>query len=55
MRAPGLQRLVAYCLNPSCENEGLIDVSKYPDDTDVPALPARSCAPIAARVAATSR
>jgi hypothetical protein len=23
--------LVAYCLNPSCRHDGLIDVSKYPD------------------------
>jgi hypothetical protein len=29
MRELGVQRLVAYCLNPSCRHEGLIDVWKY--------------------------
>jgi hypothetical protein len=36
MRHLGVQRLVASCLNPSCRHEGLIDVSKYPDDNEVP-------------------
>jgi hypothetical protein len=36
MRQLGVQRLVAYCLNPSCRHEGLIDASKYPADTEVP-------------------
>ena len=36
MRHLGVQGLVAYCLNPSCRHEGLIDVSKFPDDTEVP-------------------
>ena len=36
MRRLGVQRLVAYCLNPACRHEGLIDVSKYPEDTEVP-------------------
>ena len=36
MRELSVQRLVAYCLNPSCRHEGLIDVSKYPEDTEVP-------------------
>jgi hypothetical protein len=36
MRHRGVQRVVAYCLNPSCRHEGLIDVSKYPEDTEVP-------------------
>jgi hypothetical protein len=31
-----VQRLVAYCLNPSCRHEGLIDVSKYRADIEVP-------------------
>jgi hypothetical protein len=30
MRHLGVRRLVAYCLNPSCRHEGLIDVSKFP-------------------------
>jgi hypothetical protein len=33
-----VQRLGASCLNPSCGHEGLIDVSKYPDDTEVPSF-----------------
>jgi hypothetical protein len=36
MRHLGVHRLVARCLNPSCRHEGLVDVSKYPDDTEVP-------------------
>jgi len=36
MRELGVQRLVAYCLNPSCRHEGLIDVSKYRADIEVP-------------------
>jgi len=31
----GAQRLVAYCLNPSCRHERLIDVWKSPDDVEV--------------------
>ena len=38
MRRLGVQRLVAYCLNPSCRHEGLIDVSKFPDDAEVPSF-----------------
>jgi hypothetical protein len=38
MRDLGVQRLGAYCLNPSCRHEGLIDVSKFPDDTEVPSF-----------------
>jgi hypothetical protein len=36
MRHLGVNRLVASCLNPSCRHEGLIDVSKYSEDTEVP-------------------
>jgi hypothetical protein len=36
MRELGVQRLVAFCLNSACRHEGLIDVSKYPEDTEVP-------------------
>jgi hypothetical protein len=35
MRALGVQRLVAYCLNDACRHQGLIDVSNYPADTEV--------------------
>jgi hypothetical protein len=31
MRSLGLERLVAYCLNPACRHVGLIDVSKFPE------------------------
>jgi hypothetical protein len=41
MRHLGVQRLVAHCLNPSCRHEGLIDVSKYPDDTEVTSFRSR--------------
>jgi hypothetical protein len=36
MRALGVERLIATCLNDACRHVGLIDVSKYPDDTEVP-------------------
>ena len=36
MRHLGVQRLVATCLNDACRHRGLIDVSKYPADTEVP-------------------
>jgi hypothetical protein len=38
MRHLGVQRLIAYCLNPSCRHEGLIDVSSYPADAEVPSF-----------------
>jgi hypothetical protein len=38
MRHLGVQRLVATCLNDACRHQGLIDVSKYPDDTEVPSF-----------------
>ncbi|MGA8412272.1 MAG: hypothetical protein WB756_10975 [Xanthobacteraceae bacterium] len=38
MRELGVQRLVAYCLNDACRHQGLIDVSKFPDDTEVPSF-----------------
>ena len=50
MRRLGVQRLVAYCLNPSCRHQGLIDVSKYPDDTEVPSFASKVvCAKCGAR------
>jgi hypothetical protein len=36
MRDLGVQRLVASCLNDACRHEGLIDVSSYPADSEVP-------------------
>ena len=39
MRHLGVQRLVAYCLNPSCRHEGLIDVSQFSDGPGSPHRP----------------
>jgi hypothetical protein len=36
MRALGVQRLIASCLNDACRHVALIDVSGYPADTEVP-------------------
>ena len=36
MRVLGVQRLVAYCLDPSWRHEGLIDVFKYRANIEVP-------------------
>ena len=50
MRKLGVQRLVAYCLNPSCRHEGLIDVSKYANDVEVPSFASKVvCAKCGAR------
>jgi hypothetical protein len=38
MRKMGVQRLIAFCLNPICRHEGLINVSQYPDDVKVPSF-----------------
>jgi hypothetical protein len=35
MRALGVQRLIAYCLNDVCRRTGLIDVSSHPAGTEV--------------------
>jgi hypothetical protein len=36
MREQGVHHLIAYCLNDTCRHSALIDVSKYPDDAEVP-------------------
>src|SRR6516162_530554 len=36
MRHLGVQHLIATCLSDACRHQGLIDGSKYPDDTAVP-------------------
>ena len=36
MRALGVQRLIASCLNDACRHQGLVEVSGYPADTEVP-------------------
>jgi hypothetical protein len=38
MRHLGVHLLVAYCLNDARRHTGLIDVSKYPDDIEVPSF-----------------
>ena len=38
MRHLGVQRLVATCLNDACRHQGLIDVSNYPANTEVPSF-----------------
>ena len=38
MRALGVQHLVATCLKDACRHQGLIDVSQYPADTEVPSF-----------------
>jgi hypothetical protein len=38
MRALGVQRLVACCLNDACRHQGLTDMTKYPDDAEVPSF-----------------
>jgi hypothetical protein len=38
MRDLGVQRLVATCLSDACRHQGLIDVSAYPADTEVPSF-----------------
>jgi hypothetical protein len=38
MRKLGVHHLVAFCLRDACRHQGLIDVSKYPDDTEVPSF-----------------
>jgi len=50
MRRLGVQRLVATCLNEACRHQGLVDVSIYPDDTEVPSFAAKAvCAKCGAR------
>jgi hypothetical protein len=36
MRHLGVQRLVACCLNPACRHQGLVGVTSYADDVEVP-------------------
>jgi hypothetical protein len=36
MRALGVRRLIASCLNDACRHEALIDVGSYAADTEVP-------------------
>jgi transposase len=36
MRRQGVRNLIAYCLKDACRHQGVIDVSKYPGETEVP-------------------
>lgn len=36
MRHLGVHHLIASCLKDACRHQGLVDVSKYPDDVAVP-------------------
>src|SRR3984893_2994715 len=36
MRQLGVKRLIASCLKDACRHQGLVDVSTYPADTEVP-------------------
>jgi hypothetical protein len=36
MRRQGVQHLICFCLNNTCRHQAIIDVSKYPDDVEVP-------------------
>jgi hypothetical protein len=50
MRHLGVHRLVATCLSYACQHQGLIDVSKCPDDTEVPSFASKIvCAKCGAR------
>jgi hypothetical protein len=50
LRQLGVQRLVAYYLRDPCRHQGLIDVSKYPDDVEVPSFAGKIvCAKCGAR------
>jgi hypothetical protein len=51
MRHLGGHRLVAYCLNPSCRHEGLIDVSQFSDYVEVPSFAGKASARGAGHVA----
>jgi hypothetical protein len=50
MRQLGVQRLIAWCLNDACRHQGLVDVSGYPEDTEVPRFRSRvKCAKCGSR------
>jgi hypothetical protein len=50
MRELGVRNLVAYCLRDACRHVGLLDVSSYPAETEVPWFRSRVfCAKCGAR------
>ena len=38
MRELGVHHLIAFCHNNACRHQALIDVSKYPDETEIPSF-----------------
>jgi hypothetical protein len=38
MRELGVRHLIAFCLHDACRDQDVIDVSKYPDDVEVPSF-----------------
>ena len=54
MRELGVHRLVAYCLNDACRHQGLIDVSKFPDDVECRSFNGKIVRAKCGRVADTS-
>jgi hypothetical protein len=42
MRELGVPRLIASCLNDACRHQGLVDVSGYPAETEVPSFRRRA-------------
>jgi|AmaraimetFIIA100_FD_contig_61_6417025_length_487_multi_2_in_0_out_0_1 hypothetical protein len=50
MRHLGVHHLIATCLSDACRHQGVIDVSKYPDDIEVPSFASKVvCAKCGAR------
>jgi Zn ribbon nucleic-acid-binding protein len=41
MRALGVKRLIASCLNPACRHTALIEVWSYPAETEIPYFKSR--------------
>jgi hypothetical protein len=41
MRRHGVHHLIAFCLNDTCRHQAVIDISKYPDDLEVPSFQRR--------------
>ena len=54
MRALGVQRLLASCLNDACRHTPLIDVWSYPAETEIPYFSTRVVCANAERVVGAS-
>jgi hypothetical protein len=42
MYEQGVRHLIAYCHNDACRHSAVIDVSRYPDDVEVPSFGRRA-------------